>query len=123
MSVKGFPALMLSPDAKPDIPTIPTIRSWLLVVVTETVELAPEEVETAETADPKFGSKGEAVFAPLTEKTMTFNPSLFPGALSVMTSLDNVPEEIAYQHSISPPLAEVTLPLGIHVRPLVSEMP
>jgi hypothetical protein len=114
---------MLFPVDNPDIPTIPTIRSLLLVVVMETVELDPEEVETAETADPRFGSKGEAVFAPLTEKTMAFSPLLFPGALSVMTSLDSVPEEIAYQHSISPPLSEVTLPLGFHVRPLVSEMP
>jgi hypothetical protein len=45
----------------PDRPIIPTIKSLLLDVVIETVELVPEEVEAAETAEPRFGSKGEAV--------------------------------------------------------------
>jgi len=52
-----------------DNPTIPTIKSLLLVVVMVTVELVPEEVEVAELADPRLGSKGEAVLAPLTEMT------------------------------------------------------
>jgi hypothetical protein len=39
-----------------------------------------------------------------------------------MTSPESVPEEISYQHSISPPLDEVTVPLAVHVKPLVSEM-
>jgi hypothetical protein len=92
----------------------------LLDVVIETVELVPEEVEAAETALP---SKGAAVLVPLTEKTSASNPPLLEGAVKVITSLESVPEETAYQHFISPPLDEETVPLAVHVRPLVSEMP
>jgi hypothetical protein len=58
-TVKEPPALM--PPGLPDKPIIPTIKSLLLDVVMETVELVPEEAEAAETAEPRFGSKGEAV--------------------------------------------------------------
>ena len=40
-----------------------------------------------------------------------------------MTSLESVPVETAYQHSISPPLELVTVPLAVQeLRPLESEM-
>jgi hypothetical protein len=74
MSVKEPPPVMVLPELSPGKPTIPTIKSLLLDVVMETVELVPEEVETAETAELRFGSKGEAVLAPLTEKTSRFIP-------------------------------------------------
>lgn len=118
--VKEPPELM--PLGPPDKPTIPTIKSLLFAVVTLTVELVPAEVELAVTADPKFESKGEAVFAPLIETTWPLMPWLLPGALNVTTSLERVPEDMAYQHSISPPLPELTVPLTIQERPAVSEM-
>jgi hypothetical protein len=98
------------------------IMSLLLVVVIDTDE--PELEPDLVTADPRFGSKGDAELAPLIEKTWPFRPSPkpSPGALKVTTSPERVPDEMAYQHSINPPLADDTVPRATQFRLLVSEM-
>ena len=116
VTVQQLPAVKVT---EPSTPTSLIIRSIWLVVVMETVE--PAELPEAVTAEVRLGSKGEAIFAPLTEKTKPFNPSTLAGAENVTVSLDKVECAIAYQHSSSPPVAE-TLFLSIHVRPAVSEI-
>ena len=118
--VKEPPELTLL--GPPDIPTIPMIKSFALAVVRETVELVPADEEVADLGDPRFESNGDAVFTPLTDMTWALRPLVLPGAPKVMASPESVPEAMAYQHLISPPLVELTVPLTVHVRPAVSAM-
>jgi hypothetical protein len=100
-------------------PTTPTIRSLPLDVEIETDELVPDPEPW--TADRTLGSNGEAVLAPLTEKTSPLMPSTLFGALKVTVSPESGFAAIAYQHSTSPPLDVETVPLEIQLRPLVSD--
>jgi hypothetical protein len=119
VAVKTGKPLVMVP-VLPGIPTNPTIMSVGLVVVIDTVEriaLLPEE---ADTGLPRLGSKGEAVLAPLTAKAMK---AIAPAGLfvRVIILLEIVEVAIAYQLCICWPL-DVTDPLGIHVRPAVSDI-